>query len=83
MAALLLLWAASANVVATSAKQAGCSSTDQGGGMRRGVIAAHLMHERPQSSCEQGSASDISTTAAAKILSRAVNNLTESFIEIG
>jgi hypothetical protein len=46
-------------------------------------MAAHLMHEQPQSSCEQGSASDISTTAAAKILSRAVNDLTESFIEIG
>jgi hypothetical protein len=28
------------------------------------------MHEQPQPSCEQG---DISTTAAAKILSRAVN----------
>jgi hypothetical protein len=41
------------------------------------------MHEQPQPSCEQGSASDISTTAAAKILSRAVNDLTESFIEIG
>jgi hypothetical protein len=61
----------------------GCSSTDRCGGKRRGVIAAHLMDEHPQSSSEQGSASDISTTAAAKILSRAVNDLTESFIEIG
>ena len=62
---------------------------DKAGGLlldspgRREAACRHcryLIHEQPQPSCEQG---DISTTAAAKILSRAVNDLTESFTEIG